>query len=142
LKYSILKHNNNPDEEAPKISQKILAKETEVQQKSATESEASKGIVNLQGLSLQDLQSVINRLTLVQTLNKTQKKELVDVNLNLEPAVTRCDAINGPNECVPLWGAFAVKRCLRGYVRFGCCQCVLPCPPSNTLTAAKSHITS
>jgi len=28
-----------------------------------------------------------------------------------------------------LWGAFAVKRCLRGYVRFGCCQCVLPCPP-------------
>jgi hypothetical protein len=118
LKYSILKHNTNPEEAAPKVDQKFLPDEVQVQQKNATESEEAKGIMKLDGLSLNDLEGIIKRLTMVQTLDKKARKQLVDLNLNLEPGIQRCEAINGAGQCVPLWGAFAAKRCMRGYKRY------------------------
>lgn len=50
------------------------------------------------------------------------------MNLDLRPALKRCEAIHGHKNCLTLWGTLAVKKCPRGYNRFGCCQCVLPCP--------------
>jgi len=82
LKYSILKHSDNPDDEAPEVDQKFLPEEVQTQQKDATEAEEAKGIVGISGLSLEDLDAIIKRLTMVQTLDKKARKQLVDLNLN------------------------------------------------------------
>lgn len=82
MKYSILKHNNNPEEEAPEVEEKFLPDEVQVQQHDAKEAEEAKGIVNISGLSLEDLDAIIKRLTMVQTLDKKAKKQLIDLNLN------------------------------------------------------------
>merc|ERR1712228_361416 len=53
---------------------------------------------------------------------------LIDLQLNLEPAMKRCAWNYGMENCEKVWGVMAVKKCPAGYTRFGCCTCVLPCP--------------
>jgi len=73
---------------------------------------------------------MITKLTLIKTLPAKTKRSLETLKLNLDPALKRCERVNGKGMCTELWMTMAVKSCPRGYDRFGCCNCVLPCPGS------------
>jgi len=81
-------------------------------------------------LALENLNDMITKLTLVKILPDKTKLELQKLRLNLDPALKRCERVNGKDNCTELWHTMAVKACPRGYDRFGCCNCVLPCPGS------------
>lgn len=46
----------------------------------------------------------------------------------MQPAMSQCESQNGIGNCDLVWGVLAVKKCPLGYIRYGCCTCVKPCP--------------
>jgi hypothetical protein len=126
--YSVQPHHNNPA--------KIPKKPTADFNKPPAEESDEVGEVDVvseilgenSSLSLRDLKQTILKITMVKILPPETQKMLRDLNLDLRPSIGRCEAVNGHGNCITLWGTLSVKKCPRGYQRFGCCQCVLPCP--------------
>lgn len=126
--YSVQPHHKNPA--------KIPKKPTADFNKPPAEESDEVGEVDVvseilgenSSLSLRDLKQTILKITMVKILPPETQKMLRDLNLDLRPSLGRCEAVNGHGNCKTLWGTLSVKKCPRGYQRFGCCQCVLPCP--------------
>lgn len=129
--YSVQPHHNNPS--------KIPKKESGDFNKPVAEESDEVGEIDVVGeilgenssLSLRDLKQTILKITMVKILPPETQKMLRDLNLDLRPSLARCERIHGKNSCINLWGTMSVKKCPRGYERFGCCMCVLPCPSSD-----------
>jgi hypothetical protein len=83
----------------------------------ASEDETTAAIGSLGLASLGGLKDTIFKLTMVKTLPKGTQEQLRKANLNLVPAVARCNRMNGAGACEPVWGTMAVVKCQKGYLK-------------------------
>ena len=71
--------------------------------------------------------SVSDLLVLYEYLSAEAKAKIAACQLNLSPALARCEAQHGAGAC-ELNGLYAQKKCPAGSKRFGCCVCASECP--------------
>jgi hypothetical protein len=62
-----------------------------------------------------------------QYLTADAKKKIDACNLNMKPALAKCEAKNGAGSC-EIDGLIAQVKCPSGTKRFGCCACATACP--------------
>jgi hypothetical protein len=68
-------------------------------------------------LSLENLNDMITKLTMIKAMPEKTKIYMETLKLNLDPALKRCERFNGKGIGTELWSTMAVKSCLRGYDR-------------------------
>lgn len=85
-------------------------------------------ILKITGLCLEDISNLTHRMLHVDQFPILH--DFIRKNpLSLTMAVKRCENQYGGNtRCESYLGTMAVKKCPSGYMRIGCCQCVIPCP--------------
>jgi hypothetical protein len=85
-------------------------------------------ILKITGLCIEDMSNLTHRMLHVDQFPSLHK--FIGANpLNLNMAIKRChNQYGGDTACEPYLGTMAVKKCPSGYMRIGCCQCVIPCP--------------
>lgn len=85
-------------------------------------------ILKITGLCIEDMSNLTHRMLHVDQFPSLNK--FIGANpLNLNMAIQRChNQYGGDTACEPYLGTMAVKKCPSGYMRIGCCQCVIPCP--------------
>lgn len=100
----------------------------ELNAQNATLSPLVKELLKITGLCIEDMSNLTHRLLHVDQF--TILKDFIKTHpLNLSMALTRCNNSYGKNaQCEPYLGTMAVKKCPRGYMRVGCCECTIPCP--------------
>lgn len=96
----------------------LKADDSNLYKKIAEEDVLSERITTIGSLSLEDLKDVVTKLTMVKALPEESQVALKALNLNLAPAMRRCENIHGTNNCNPAWGTLAVKKCQGGYIRY------------------------
>ena len=70
---------------------------------------------------------VSDLLVLYEFLSADAKAKIAACQLNLNPALARCEAQHGPGSC-EVNGLYAQKKCPAGTKKFGCCVCASECP--------------
>ncbi len=68
-----------------------------------------------------------NLAALYPFLTQAAKEKIATCQLNLAPALKRCESANGVGKCETDL-VFAQVKCPAGTQRFGCCVCSTPCP--------------
>lgn len=74
------------------------------------------------------MDNLISKLLHISDLPPKKRQSILDLRLNLSPAVSRCQSLYHPQPCSPLYGAMAQVSCPLGLQRIGTTSCALPCP--------------
>jgi len=85
-------------------------------------------ILKITGLCIEDMSNLTHRMLHVDQFPMLHTF-IKEHPLNLTMANRRCEnQYGGLTKCEPYLGTMSVKKCPSGYMRIGCCQCVIPCP--------------
>lgn len=82
---------------------------------------------------LQQTSDIQTMLFQYQTMPQNVAQKIDECEMNLDPALRRCEQVNGSGTCEAVYRsdtkklAYYAKKCPNGYSRYGCCKCVKRC---------------
>lgn len=74
------------------------------------------------------LDNVTHMLLFYKGLTQEQRNAIDACNLNLSPAIGRCEKVHGVGNCDRVTSTFVNRKCQQNFRIEGCCQCVAGCP--------------
>lgn len=89
-------------------------------------------------IEIQRTYNVYRMLLAYNQLPQAMRDDIDSCKLNLAPAMQRCEAMNGSGNCEAISGTMVAKKCPTGYVRQGCCKCVVECDASEFYTTDRA----
>ncbi len=89
-------------------------------------------------IEIQRTYNVEKMLLTYHQLTSSLKIDIQSCQLNLKPALARCEKAFGVDKCEVFGPTMAVRKCPVGYSREGCCRCVVDCPDSDFYTINRS----
>lgn len=85
-------------------------------------------------IEIQRTYNVYRMLLAYNQLTSSMKNDIDSCKLNLVPAYSRCEALHGKDNCELISGTMVNQRCPTGFLRQGCCKCVIECNSSEFYT--------
>lgn len=85
-------------------------------------------------IEIQRTYNVYRMLLAYNQLTESMKNDIDSCKLNLAPAMARCEAINGKDNCESISATMINQKCPTGYLRQGCCECVIECDSTEFYT--------
>jgi hypothetical protein len=76
------------------------------------------------------MDNLIEKLLHIDELPSESQTSIKNLQLNLSPAILRCQSLYQSQPCEPLYGTMAQTTCPNGFQRLGISSCTLPCPPN------------
>lgn len=92
-------------------------------------------------IEIQRSYNIYRMLLAYNQLPQAMRDDIDSCKLNLIPALQRCEVINGVGNCEAISGTLVAKKCPTGYIRQGCCKCVIECDPSEFYTYDRAFCT-
>jgi len=92
-------------------------------------------------IEIQRTYNVYRMLLAFNHLTTSLKDDIISCKLNLEPALQRCEAAHGKNNCEAISPTLVNQKCPTGYIRQGCCKCVMECDPTEFYTQDRAFCT-
>lgn len=89
-------------------------------------------------IEIQRTYNVYKMLLAYSQLPQAMKDDIDSCKLNLAPALARCESIFGSGNCEPVSGTMINQKCPSGYLRQGCCKCVIECSSDEFYTANRA----
>lgn len=74
------------------------------------------------------IEKYLEKIAGLKKMSYSLEKWLLYLGYNLEPATRKCEAQWGVGRCENVWNIMVAQKCPEGYMRYGCCTCVIPCP--------------
>lgn len=85
-------------------------------------------------IEIQRTYNVYRMLLAYNQLTASMKDDINSCKLNLEPALHRCEAAHGKGNCESVSAVVVNQKCPTGYIRQGCCKCVIECDATEFYT--------
>ena len=81
-------------------------------------------------IEIQRTYNVHKMLLTYNQLPQSLRSDIDSCKLSLAPALARCEAAFGAGNCEAISGVAVHQKCPNGYLRQGCCKCVVECDSS------------
>lgn len=92
-------------------------------------------------IEIQRTYNVYRMLLAYNQLTTSLKDDINSCNLNMQPALQRCEAAYGKNNCEAVSATMVNQKCPTGYLRQGCCKCVIECDSTEFYTENRAFCT-